>query len=543
MKKLTENNAAKFTQILIVVTFFLRLLIAAYTGLGNGESYYFRGALHLEWSYFDQPPLFFWLGGLSIKLLGLNNLGLRFPTVLLFAGTSWLLFLITRKLFNAKAGFWAVVIMNLSAVFTVAVACWYQPDAPLMFFWLLSTWYLVKVMSIGEEMRLDPATDKGKIYRLWIVIGICMGLATLSKYHVLFLFAGVFMFVSTNRSQRHWLKHPGPYLAVFITILMAFPVIWWNYKNNWVSFVWQGSRAGTRHEPFKLHIDWFLRSIAGQAVWLLPWIWFPTIRQLFVAYKLRMQAAYGFNFWMAVLPIVFFTVVTLWADLQYHFHWQAPGYMMLFIPLGFAIDKKLSSSNVKSRRLTRRWLNFSIYFTIITITVAGLHLVTGFWQDYGPKWVASLGGGKIDPTIQGVDYDDAMARFEKEGWIANKNVFAGSTRWWLAGKIDWALKGKKDIICFNRDPRNLAFLVDPKTLIGKDAVIVGEAHAYNETVYNDAKPFFDSITQLPDIPIIRSGVVEEHLQVFYCKNFHQSATPLPDYPLYRQLNGLAPFGN
>src|SRR6478735_6968640 len=105
MKKITEANARSFTIQLIVISFFVRLLIAAFTGLGNGESYYFRGAINLEWSYFDQPPLFFWLGGLSIRLFGLNNFGLRFPTVLLFAGASWLLYLITQKLFNAKAGF------------------------------------------------------------------------------------------------------------------------------------------------------------------------------------------------------------------------------------------------------------------------------------------------------------------------------------------------------------------------------------------------------------------------------------------------------
>ena len=541
MKRLTERNAEKFTLILIIITFFIRLLIAAYTGLGNGESYYFRGALHLDWSYFDQPPLFFWLGGLSIKLLGLNNLGLRFPTVLLFAGTSWLLFLTTRKLFNAKAGFWAVTVMNLSAVFTVAIACWYQPDAPLMFFWMLSTWYIMKVIGIGEEKPLNPATDNRKIYMLWIITGICMGLATLSKYHVLFLFAGVFMFVSTNKSQRHWLKHPGPYLAVLITILMAFPVLWWNYKNNWASFVFQGSRAGTSNEGLHLHIDWFLRSILGQAVWLLPWIWFPTIKQLWVTYKLRLQATYGFIFWMSVLPIVFFTIITLWADLQYHFHWQAPGYMMLFMPLGFAIDKKLSGDG-RAKRLTRRWLNFSIYFTIITISVLGLHMVTGFWQSYGPKWVVSLGGGTVDPTIQGVDFDDIMTRFEKEGWIANQHIFAGSTRWWLTGKVDWALKGKKDIICFNPDARNMAFLVDPNALIGEDAIIIGEDH--QDTVDEDVNPFFDSVTKLADIPVIRGGIVEEHLQVYYCKNFHQSAKPFKeDYPLFRQLKGLPPFGN
>ena len=102
------HNAAYFTIILIGITFFARIFIAAFTGLGIGESYYFRGVLHLSLSYFDQPPLFFWLSWLSTKVFGLTNLGLRFPAVALFAGTSWLLFLITKKLFSAKAGFWAV---------------------------------------------------------------------------------------------------------------------------------------------------------------------------------------------------------------------------------------------------------------------------------------------------------------------------------------------------------------------------------------------------------------------------------------------------
>jgi hypothetical protein len=540
MKKLTESNAASSAAILIFITFVLRCLIAAYTGLGIGESYYFRGALHLDLSYFDQPPLFFWLGGLSIKLFGLTNFGIRFPSVLLFAGTSWLLFLITKRLFTAKAGFWAVVLINLSAVFSVGIACWFQPDAPLMFFWLLATYFIVEIM-VGPGTENSEATrNSRKTYLLWLAVGISMGLATLSKYHVLFLFAGVFMFVSTNKNQRHWLRHPGPYLAVLITIIMALPILWWNYNNGWVSFVFQGSRAGVKGgEKFQFHIDWFLRSILGQSLWLLPWIWFPTIRQLFISFKLRAQLlAYSFVFWMAVLPIVFFTVITLWADLQYHFHWQAPGYMMLFMPLGFAIDKSLSNTS-KTKRLTRRWLNFSICFTIITISVLSLHMVTGFWTAYGPKAAVGLFGDKTDPTIQGIDYTDIQTRFEKEGWLRNPNIFAGSTRWWLMGKVDWALKGKKDIIVFNADPRNLAFLVDPKTLLGKDAVVIGDNH--QSYVDADTKPFFDSVKQLPDIQIIRNGV-EYTLQVYYCKNFHLPAQKRMELPLYRQLIGLPPFG-
>lgn len=204
--KFTTQTATRYTLLLIGFTFVARILIAAYTGLGIGESYYFRGVLNLSLSYFDQPPLFFWISWLTSKIFGLTNLGLRFPAVLLFAGTSWLLFLITKKFFNAKAGFWAVLMMNLSAVFTIPVATWFQPDAPLMFFWLLATYFIIQVLMPDENAK---PRSKGQVYGLWILVGICMGLATLSKYHVLFLFVGVFMFIIANKKQRHWLLHPG----------------------------------------------------------------------------------------------------------------------------------------------------------------------------------------------------------------------------------------------------------------------------------------------------------------------------------------------
>jgi hypothetical protein len=84
--KITESNAVSYTLGLIAITFVLRVLIAAFTGLGIGESYYFRGVLNLSMSYFDQPPLFFWLSGITTKLFGLSNLTLRLPAVFVFCG-------------------------------------------------------------------------------------------------------------------------------------------------------------------------------------------------------------------------------------------------------------------------------------------------------------------------------------------------------------------------------------------------------------------------------------------------------------------------
>jgi hypothetical protein len=397
------------------------------------------------------------------------------------------------------------------------------------------------LLLIQQNANQTVNWHSSKIYLQWLLIGVSMGLAILSKYHVIFLFLGVFLFIATNKNQRHWLTHPGPYLAVLISLILAFPVIWWNYENNWVSFVFQGSRAGASDSKFHLHFDWFFRSILGQAIWLLPWIWVPMLVQFIKSFRLRNQSqSYSFIFWVSVFPLVFFTMVTLWSDLQYHFHWQAPGYMMLFIPLGYAVDNSLSTLTAPNYRLTKRWMNFTIWFSVITITVVTLHMVTGFWQAYGPKWVVQQGGGKYDPTVQGIDYDDIQTRFAKEGWLQNPHIFTGSTRWWLTGKVDWALKGQKPIIVFDEDPRNLAFLVDPKTLVGNDAIIFGQEH--QASIPLNVEPFFDSVKQLPDVIVHRKGVDELHLQVYYCKNFHISKQPLERFPVYRQLTGRPPFG-
>ena len=43
--------------VLISITTLVRCLIAATIGLGNDEVYYVTYAQHLEWNYFDHPPM------------------------------------------------------------------------------------------------------------------------------------------------------------------------------------------------------------------------------------------------------------------------------------------------------------------------------------------------------------------------------------------------------------------------------------------------------------------------------------------------------
>lgn len=520
---LQRSNPRHLALWIIGLSTLFRLYLAAFTGLSVGESYYWRGAQFLQLSYFDQPPLFFWLSGLTIRLLDISNFALRLPAVLLFAGTSHLLYQIGERLFSAKTGLVALILLNISFVFTIPVASWFQPDAPLMFFWLLTTWGLIQVFFQKESNR--------STMKWWLFIGIALGFTTLSKYHALFFMASTFLFVVINPNQRKWLRHPGPYLALLITAIMLTPVLLWNADHQWVSFNFQGSRAG----GYQVDFYRLLRSIGGQMAWIAPWIWVPLIMTLIKTIRSSDQKE-SFLFWLAILPIAFFTLIAPFARIGFHFHWQAPGYLVAFLLLGNEVVRKLDDDLLS----TRRWLRSSIAITLIFTLLLTVHMTTGFWSTLGPKLVGEQFGNTTDPTMEGVDFIDVRKRFEEEGWLDNDNLFVATEKWWQTGKIDWPLRGEKDVLIFHPDPRNHAYFFDPKSWLGKDAIYV-RYQKIDKPPSSHLTPFFQSIKQLPDLPVTRNGKTELVMEVFYCKHFQVPTKPRPDLPIYRRLVGLEPF--
>ena len=120
------------------------------------------------------------------------------------------------------------------------------------------------------------------------------------------------------------------------------------------------------------------------------------------------------------------------------------------------------------------------------------------------------------------------------------NLFIGTTRWWLAGKLDWVLGAKNDFIVFDSDPRNYAFFSNPEKLKGYDAIVISRGHERN--IKEIVEKFFNKVERLQDIEIVRAGVPEISLQVYYCTNFHLPVQSMEHLPLYRQLGGRKLFG-
>ncbi len=494
---------------LIVVGSLARLAAAWNGGLCWGESYHFSSALRPSLSYFDHPPLSILLGSLSLALTGeVGPLVLRWPFIALFAGTTWLMFLLGRRLFGRWPGFYAALLLNLSPVFSLSVGIFLQPDGPLMFFWLACVWCLAHLL-VGPPAARPLAW--------WAAAGAMLGLALLSKYQALLLVVGAGMWVLTRRDQRRWLAHPGPYLALAIAALLFSPVLAWNAQHRWASFLFQSTRGLDDYGG--LHLGWVLWNVGGQSLELLPWIWAALVVELVRSFGCRAsQPQRPFIAWLAVTPIVLFTAVAAYASAgQAHFHWGMAGYILLFLPLGDTVHRGLARGSA----FYRRALAATAVIAPLVLIVAVTHTTTG-WLN---RLRLSEALARVeDPTLECIDFTGLERAFAERGLLGRSDVFVFSDWWFRTGKVDYALKGKLPVLAFNaRDPRGFAFFDRSERWLGKDGILVTTKTSAKEVADHYGR-YFARISPLGEVAVGRGGRTEMTLYLYRCEELQ---TPYP----------------
>ena len=331
------NTPSGGVALLVLTTLLARLAFASALGLGIDESYMVAAGRTLQLSYFDHPPLAWWMAWSAAHLFGSDSaIVVRLPFILLFALTTWLMFRLTSRLFDASAGLWSAVLLNIAPVFGITTGSWVLPDGPLI------------AALLGATICLSAALSARRwaAWGWWLGAGVCTGLALLSKYSGVLTISGAAVFLVTQPSARSWLRRPHPYTAILLASAMFTPVLVWNAEHGWASLLFQSGRAGGS----KLHLFGPVSTLAGEALFLLPWIWLPlAVCGIAAVWTGPANAARWLLACLAFPPIVLFCVVSLWTHVL--FHWAAPGYLMLMPLLGEATSRMVSGS-----RRVRVWL-------------------------------------------------------------------------------------------------------------------------------------------------------------------------------------------
>lgn len=298
-------NSRMLFYILLSLWFILDLIQASYTGIIFDEAYYFSWGQHLDWGYFDHPPLvavLTYLGNLFFE----GPLSVRFFTALLHA---FAVLFIWKTIDNKHKKNNRSVFFFFGIAFTLPMFSVYgfitAPDSVLLFFFAFTVWAFRNFIE-----------RKNTIDILWLTIG-ASGMI-LSKYHAfLILLLALLAYVKILKDKRIW-------IVLVFTLLIITPHFIWLYENDFITFRYH---VFERSKSFK--IKYLLEFLAGQLGIFNPYY---LILFLVIMYKKPIKTDFKRVMRFIALGTMFFFILML-ARGRVEAHWTT----LVSVPMLFFV--------------------------------------------------------------------------------------------------------------------------------------------------------------------------------------------------------------
>ena len=208
------------------------LLLHLYTnafasyGYFRDELYYAACSNHLAAGYVDHPPLSIYILFLSINIFGKSLFALRLMPAITSAFVVFLTGIVTRRL---GGGYLAITLSCIAVALIpefLATSSIYSMNTFDWLFWILSFYIIILIIQSPQS-----GTQSNK---LWIWLGIVMGLGLLNKIDILWFGAGLLAGLILTPQRKH-LKTVWPYLAGVIAFIIFSPYIIWNITHNYAT--------------------------------------------------------------------------------------------------------------------------------------------------------------------------------------------------------------------------------------------------------------------------------------------------------------------
>ncbi|MFH1313489.1 MAG: glycosyltransferase family 39 protein [Candidatus Eisenbacteria bacterium] len=474
---------------LIGVTTGFRLIYINLVPLVPQEAYYWKYAKHLALSYLDHPPLtaytiafFTWIGGDNVFFV-------RLGAVIFSTGLAILGYAIANRLFKDQR--WALVTvltMNCTIIFSVGSVI-ITPDVPLLFFWALSVYSLVRLQESAH-------------CKWWYLAGVGVGLGLLSKYSAILIVPGIFMHVLLSRSQRKWLLTVHPYLGLAVACLIFSPVIVWNYQNDWASLVFQFPNRFSHMT--RLGLDHVFQLFLTQLGLLTPYVFFFTFIGWFQAGWLSVREhneKYSLLFWMASPVYVIFGLASLTSLVK--MNWLAPAYITSII----AGIVWLNSARTKLSSLFRRCFRPGLILGLGMVLLTHLLPVTPILPM------------RRDDTWTG--WKELAAHVMRIKQEMGEGAFIFSHEYGIPSEItfhtpDHEPTYSREII--GEDGLQYDYWTNTGELIGRNAIFVtGDAHRYRNI--DRIRESFDLVEEAAPLKIVHGGRVFRIFYIYRCYGY------------------------
>lgn len=520
-----RNNPVigKYLFLLIVLSTIIRAYIAATIELGNDEVYYRLYALYPDWSHFDHP---FMVGAFiqffSLDLLFDHAFFIRLSSVVFGGVNTWLIYLIGKELKNQWTGFYAALLYTASVYSFIITGIFILPDTPQSFFWLLSIFLMLRIIATEGSA--------GHNARLFLLLGLSLGLGMLSKYTTVFLWFGFMAYLLLY--HRHWLKKPSLYLALLISAVCVLPILIWNIQNHFISFSFHSSRVDM--SGYSLRPDTFFTELAGEFVYNNPVNFILIVMALVAAFRGRLdgkKSSVRLLLWLGLPLIVVFLVFSMFRSTLPH--WTAPAYSGLIPLAALFIFQQQKKPN---KPLFPKPILGALALLIVTLLLGVAQIKYGLIPMNRSEVPTQL--GKNDPSLDMYGYHQMAKSFgglvdrdRREGRMSSSPIVVGDN-WFPLANLDYYVAGPLGLKCYGIGDldriHKYAWInkIQGGLSLGMDAYYITTSRAYRAPQEN-LSDYFEATEAADTIRIFRDGIIVKNAFVFRLKNLQRiPADPL-----------------
>jgi hypothetical protein len=330
---------------LALVKLVAQLSVAARYGFHRDELYYLAAGQHPSLGYVDYPPVTAMVARLSTIVFGHSLLGLRVWPAVAGAVIVVLGGLIARELGGGRfAQILAASLVLLSPMFLGGNSM-LQTVTFDQLIWAICTYLIARLLARGGSPRL------------WLAIGVVLGIGVETKYTILVLGAGLTVGLVLTE-QRRWLATPWPWLAALIVAAMLAPNLVWQITHGWPTLEFLGNHdaAMAAENPPTRFLSEQLLLIGLPAVPL----WVAGLVHLLRSQRFRM---------LGFAAVVVLVVLLLQRAKSYY---AGPIYPLLLAAGAISFERWVSgqTSADRRRRLVRSLIGALAVFSIVAVPIA-----------------------------------------------------------------------------------------------------------------------------------------------------------------------------
>ncbi|KAA3629561.1 MAG: hypothetical protein DWQ09_04805 [Proteobacteria bacterium] len=362
----------------ITVTVVVRLILAFALPVTGDEAYFFLWARHLDYGYYDHPPMVAWWLAALLKLSSAEFV-LRLPAVVvpLLLGYGIYRFL---EPYNNEQARWVTLLFLFTPVYLVLPIT--TTDTPLLLFVFLSVFALTQAWVHERGWR-------------YLLSGLLLGLAFLAKYFAVLLgIAYLAAFVLTADGRRRW---RGLVLLTLGVLPAALLNTVWNYFNCWDNILFNLFNRNTESA-----FSW-----DKPALFLLVQLYLLTPVLLYYAARnarwLTWRAGQGefvIPAFAALVPLGLLFLVSLRREVG--LHWVLAFYPFLYLLLGAGLKRK------QLQRATAFMIIFGLLHAVVLVALSVVPVTVWRAAKAYPEIVFLLHTEEVAQALDAIDDKSAL---------------------------------------------------------------------------------------------------------------------------------------